>query len=519
MVLSTRTRRSVPHRLASLVLPVFVLLAAVGVAAAQDSPDPVVLTLDDAIRLAKRHGPAFRILANDEAAADWRVREAYGLLLPQASAGAALQYQGEGQPLVGSLSLRELGLDRIPATYSSTYSFGLDYSFSPELLARLGEERAQRRATIANVEAAELRLRVDVTRQFLAALGARDAVELARRELESAAENEALARARSRAGAGTELDVKQAEVERGRAEVALLEAEHRARTERLKLMELLGVVLDDEVELHAELEVFAPDWTEEDLIAEALASHPELRSRRAAEAAGRAGERAAKGAFLPTLSLSVNWSGYTRRIGSDEYLLANAHASARSARSSCERMNLISAGLSQPLPDHPVDCSIHDLTPSDEARILAENDVFPFDFTRQPVMAQLRVSIPVFQGFARRRRLEAARAAAEDAREERRAEELARRRSVAEAVLTLETAYRRTVLEERNAAAAAEQLRLARQRYRLGAGTFLELSQAEATKASADRDRLGAIYAFQEALVALEAAVGRRLRPQAGSGQ
>src|SRR5690606_41591003 len=83
---------------------------------------------------------------------------------------------------------------------------------------------------------------------------------------------------------------------------------------------------------------------------------------------------------------------------------------------------------------------------------------------------------------------------------------------VAEAVLALQTAYRRVSLEERNAATAAEQLRLARQRYRLGAGDFLELSRAEADHARANRDHLAAVYAFHEALVALEAAVGKPLR-------
>jgi len=71
-------------------------------------------------------------------------------------------------------------------------------------------------------------------------------------------------------------------------------------------------------------------------------------------------------------------------------------------------------------------------------------------------------------------------------------------------------------LEERNRALAAEQLRLAQERYRVGAASFLELSDAETIRARADRAHLAAVYAFHEALAALEAAVGRRLRPAAG---
>lgn len=74
------------------------------------------------------------------------------------------------------------------------------------------------------------------------------------------------------------------------------------------------------------------------------------------------------------------------------------------------------------------------------------------------------------------------------------------------------TAYRAAGLEERNAAAAAEQLRLATERYRLNAGSIIELNQAQSDRALADQSRLAAVYAFHDALAALEAAVGRPLR-------
>ena len=61
-------------------------------------------------------------------------------------------------------------------------------------------------------------------------------------------------------------------------------------------------------------------------------------------------------------------------------------------------------------------------------------------------------------------------------------------------------------------AASAEQLELQQERYRLGAGSILELTQAQAGKARADQAHLAAVYAFHENLVALENAVGRSLR-------
>jgi len=497
-------------RTACILAGVVVLLAVAAEGARAQGP--VTLTLEEAIELARRNNPAFRMLANDESEADWRVREAYAALLPTSSASLAFQYEGEGQPLL-DLALADLGVDRVPESYWSSYRLAVNYQLSAERLFRPGVERANRESTVAAIEAAARTLELDVTRQYLSALRAMDAVELATKDLESARENEELALARARVGAGTQLEVKQAEVERGRAEVALLEAEHRVRTERLRLLQLLGIQLDRDLVLTSEFEVFEPTWDVDELVAEALGSHPQIRSLRAAEAASNAMRRAAWGEFLPSLALSVGWSGFSREVGTPEYLIGQARNRMASARESCELLGRISAGLPEPLPGYPMDCAAaYTLTPADEAAIVAENDVFPFEFTRQPVYAQLQVSIPLFSGFQRRRQVEAARVAADDARQRLRAAELERRTMVAEALLTLETAYRRVSLEERNASAAAEQLRLARQRYRLGAGDFLELSRAEADNARANRDHLAAVYSFHEALVALEAAVGRPLR-------
>ncbi|MGH7444720.1 MAG: TolC family protein, partial [Longimicrobiales bacterium] len=93
----------------------------------------------------------------------------------------------------------------------------------------------------------------------------------------------------------------------------------------------------------------------------------------------------------------------------------------------------------------------------------------------------------------------------------RRAEELNRRTQVSAAYVALLTAYRTVAIEERNVVAATEQLELARERYRLGAGDIVELAQAQATKALADRDHLNAVYTFHENFAALEAAVGEPL--------
>jgi outer membrane protein len=174
-------------------------------------------------------------------------------------------------------------------------------------------------------------------------------------------------------------------------------------------------------------------------------------------------------------------------------------------------MNRISAGLSTPLPSYPRDCSAFVLTPDQERAVLASNNAFPFKFSEQPLQAQLQVSLPIFTGFSRERQVETARVAEDDAKQQLRAQELALRTSVQAAYATLRTAEQTVRLEERNQTLAAQQLELEKERYRIGATNFFQLTDAETIRARADRAYLDALYAYHEAIAALEAAVGERL--------
>ena len=75
-----------------------------------------------------------------------------------------------------------------------------------------------------------------------------------------------------------------------------------------------------------------------------------------------------------------------------------------------------------------------------------------------------------------------------------------------------QTAYQAIGVQGTSRAAAQDQLRLAQDRYRLGAGTALEVSDAQNAVQQAEGDYVNAVYDYHKAIVALEAAVGRPLR-------
>ncbi len=483
---------------------------AVQPALAQDEPLRL-LTLDEAISLAQRNNPSFLSTSNDTGVAEWGVREAYAGFLPTVTTSSSAQYVAAGTQSFGTFTGADIGAGSTDY-YLSDYALRLNLQLSGRTFFRTKRARAERGAAYAGVEAASFTLSTDVTRQYLLTLRAQEGVRVAERQFQRADENFELASARVRVGSAVSTEGKQAEVERGRAEVAVLQAQNLLAAERLRLVEQLGGALDANVELENTFDLQPVTQDRETLIATAMDGHPQLRSLRASRSARIAGLREARSDYLPSISLGATWSGFSRELGDTDFLLSQARNSMASRRENCKFNNLVSAGLSQPLPGFPSDCSGFTLTPADEQALLDGNRVFPLDFQRSPLSASLTISFPVFTGFSRQRASEEASAAEKDAEYAERAEELRLRSEIATRHGDVETTLRIAEIEGRNRDVAEEQLDLARERYRLGAAAFLELLEAQSSMAEAERDYLAAVYNYHDALSALESAVGIQLR-------
>lgn len=500
------------------VATAFVLMAGVGSASAQDgAPDrgATTLPLEEAIRIAKGGNPAFLASANDADPAAWQVREAYGQFLPSVTAGAGAQYEYAGVQRFGIFSSADIAVGTTDYLLSH-YFLSLNWAVDGNIFFQAKSARANQRATEARVAADEFALESAVTLQYLAALRARDAVGVAERQLARWEQNFELVSARVAAGAVVSTEGKQSEVDLGRARVALLRAENLYRTEVARLMEQLGTDLGGPLELVSDFVVFEPAWDRRELIEMATSGHPSMRAAVASEASAGAQVNRARSSYFPTVSASAAWSGFSREVGNEDYLIAQAQGSVDRQRRSCEFDNALLSHLPG-LPGLTAgDCSNHVLTDEMRRQVLAANQTFPLDFTRQPLSLRLNVSFPVFQGFARQRSIAEAHADRRDAVHARRAEELRLRAAVTQSYDDLVTAYRALRIQERNLEVATEQLELARRRYALGAAPFLELLDAEDSMEQSERDHLAAVYDFHAAIWSLEAAVGRRLRPEDG---
>jgi len=481
-----------------------------GLPASLNAQEVETLSLDRAVEMAVRNNPEYLRRANDRDPANWQVRQAWGSLIPSVSARGNANYTEAGIQRIGTLDFGAQSTD----WFSSSYFLGVDWAIDGRTLYGISSARANARSTEAGIRAEEFFLEQRVTLQYMVALRARDGVRVAEDNLTRARENFDIVRSRVQTGAAAGTEATQAEVELGRAEVFLLEAERDAQAELLRLLEELGMdITTRPVELVDEFEIVPPRWTAEELIADAMTRHPSLRSLAAARQAQEAQVKQEWSSYLPRLSLSANFSGNALQALNDDFIVSSARSSMENQFNSCLNFNAINAGIPGGLPSYtPQDCSRFVYTDAMGQQALAANDVFPFDFTGQPASFGLQVSIPIFQGFSRQQNVEQAQARASDAAHNLRAEELRLKTAITRALGDLTAAYRSVEIEERNLELSRQQLTESRQRYTAGAISILELRDAQTTLSTAEQDYLDARYSFHQALVVLEASTGRALR-------
>lgn len=476
----------------------------------------VSLSLDEALQRARAHSPVYRQVLNDAAPARWAVRNAYGGLLPSLQASTDLGYTGSGQANLGSGFIQGTS-----AFLTSGYSLGIGWQLSGRTLTEPAQQKALQRATDEDISGAGITLTAEISTQYLDALQAAAQVEVARQQVRRNEDFLTLARARYRVGQATLLDVRQAEVTKGTSDVALLRAVQTENEAKLDLLRRMGVeppVPVDQIALTDTFPVTPPAFQLDSLLGLADRQNPLLRSLRAREHAAGLDVRAAKTDFLPTLSLQAGWGGFTQQYTDEGLLLGQTLGEAQAQAADCEYNNAVRTGLS--LGGVVANCDAAAGLVDGGAALLdpvtqeirTQNDVFPFDYTGQPFQANLRVTLPIFTGFSRSLRLSQARAQQDDADEEVRGRRLQVRTDVHARYLGLQTAFQAIGVQFSSRDAAHDQLRLAQDRYRLGAGTGLEVSDAQNAVQQAEGDYVTAVYDYHKAIAALEAAVGRPLR-------
>lgn len=461
------------------------------------------LSLEQAIAIARQNNPALQQVVNGRRSADAQVRSAYAAFLPSLGTSFSSSFNQGGRQFFGG-SVLDVSSDAL----TSSYQLGLNYSLSGASLMQPKVARANREAVEADITGSQELLRQNVTQQYLAVLGAQARAEIQDTLVATARTQLDLAKTRVEVGSGTSLDLRRAEVALGQAEVTALTARNNVNIEKLRLFQFLGVAMPADVRLTTTFRVTEPNFSLDSLLSLAQRANPELEALRTRERAAGTVLRQRQSGYTPTLSMSAGWGGQSFEYTDASFAVGQAERSMISARGSCLAQDSLRTRVGMPA----LDCNRFVFTPDMAAAARSQNDLWPFKFDRQPMQVTATLRFPIFDNWNRELQVQQAAVSRDNAKYSTRARELQLQSDVTQSYLNLVTAARTVALREANLAQAREELALATERYRVGAGTFLDVATSRNTFAQAQIDHVGAIYDYHRSFAALENAVGRPLR-------
>lgn len=421
-----------------------------------DSAIPI--TLDEAIRRARQNAPSAIAARGAVRANHAAVRSAYGALLPNVSVdfGTSRQFTDPNSRIrIVDGVAQTLAAPRW--NYSNGLSFNMTLFDGGQSLYAIQIAKAQVAATTASGVAQEFQVALDVSQQFYNALAARESEDAAQTQLELAQQQMRYASIRVASGVATKSDSLRSLIQVGNAQLALLTAQTNLRSADAALTRLIGsditVTAAPQDTTLPPVDSLALDTTSLSRLAE---NGPAVRQAHSALDAARAARRASEAPYLPTITAgySRGGSGFGRfGLGSD-----------------------------------------------------------PYSYSGQ---LNLRLSYPVFNGFAREGRVVSADVTEDNAAAALRDARLAARQLLVQNVDLLRTAQQRVSVQLISVAAANEDLRVQQLRYNAGASTLLDVLTSQNQLSQAETALIQARFDARVARARLEALIGQRLSPLA----
>lgn len=338
------------------------------------------------------------------------------------------------------------------------WNYGIGINANLELFdgGRRFQELRQARATVNVAESNEILqqfgVALSVKQQYFAVLAAHESQAAARAQLEQAQQQFRVAAARVAAGAATRSDSLRSVIQVGNAQLALLTAQNSLRVANAALTRLVATPFTVTASPSDTFESrgLAVDSAE---LARLAAQSPLVRQAEMQGVVARAGVRAARASYMPTISLNYGRSGSSTdssfRLVDDVYGYSSSF------------------------------------------RIVASYPLF-----NQLQREQARVGADVD--------LVNAEAALRDAR-------LRARQELAQYLGLLQTAEQRVAIQQASVDAADEDLRVQQQRYSLGASTLLDVLTSQTQLNQARAALIQARYDYRIAKAQLEALIGRDL--------
>jgi len=427
-----------------------------------------VVTLDDALRLAKERNLDVVQARNNIAAADADVRAAYGDYLPSLSASGGWNWTQSSRTENQQIEVPGVGLTETQQEFfgaSDRWSSGLSANYnlfdglrreatvnSSEARRTIAERSSERTCQAVSYQVISIYLNVLRTERLVKV--GEENLKRDERQLERITES-------SRVGALPLADVYRQQSQVANDELDLITAQNNHDKAKADLAALIGLDPMQEYDFRdpsvtVELSAAKAETTVTryrnltGVTQRALAARPDLVAARANLDAAGAGITAAQSSYFPALGLS---GGYGNS--------------------------------------------------SDELGMLSLNKNYSLN-------AGVNLRWNLFDGFAREAQVEQAKVTERNAEVQLRQYEKDVAVDVRKAFLDLEAAKKSWDVSEKVLVSAAEDRRIAEERYNLGAGTLLDLLVANATYVNAQAARVNSVAGFLNARYNMEFAVGDR---------
>jgi len=434
-------------------------------ATALSAQEPRRVTLQEALRLAAANSPTMVAARQDVRVARAQERQTLGAFIPTINTSASESYT----PV--RIDATTGGAASAGQTTPYNQRFGLSASVDLFTGFRRGANRRAAQATTDLREATRLRQEYAValaTKQaFFNALAAAELVAVAETRLRRAGEQMNLVSEKLRLGATTRSDSLRSRVEYGNAQLALIQA----RADLRNTQAILGRAIGSE-----DLVAPVPDSTLETRLGafdtaairrEALSGAPSVREAEATLFSARSSLSASRAQYLPTVSASLNQS-WSRALNGT--LTPDPFWVSRGTDSTLNRMLFTSS------------------------RSLS-----------------VSLSYPIFNGFQRETNITTASANVTSSEARLRDARLALEANLTQSLAALDAATAKIDVARVSVAAAEEDLRMQRERYRLGTSTIVEMLTSQVSLDQAQVDLVRARYDYLVARAQIEAYVGHSL--------
>lgn len=425
--------------LALLAFPVALL--------AQDGARPI--TLDEAVRLARRNAPAAVQARNQVRSTSAVVRTRYGAFMP------TLSFSGGAQMNNGTRYVESLD-----SILPNDAPWRANHSFSSNLdLFSGGRRYFDLQTARANVDAAEateitqnFNVARDVKQQYFAVLAAREQQTAAASQLEQAQQQLRAAVARVAAGAATRSDSLRSIILVGNARLASLSADNALAASNASLSRLVGSIAIVTAVTSDTAEVATIALSESELY-DLIERGPTIQQSQSQLVAAQQGKRSALSPYLPTLSLGLSQSFASSESGFG----------------------------------------------------------FLGEQRNKNLGTNLRLSFPIFNGLSREQQVVTSRIAEDNAEASLRDARLNARQLLIQQLGNFRTAEARVEIQRQSVTAGEEDLRVQTERYNLGAGTLLDLITSQSTLITARQALIQARLDARTAKAQIEALIGRDL--------